>query len=109
MQYEEVARASSTGSDDIQLKKGTKRLHKVQHDDHVDYLMHNAETGQLHLEHPCESCGQDDVHGRFKAVGKRRIRKSGSDIQMQFFEVAARPFNVLDCLTDLFEVSSDRV
>ena len=83
---------------------GNRRLHKVQHDDHVDYLVHNGATGSLHLEHPgCADCGKNDIHGKFDAVGKRRLKK----VQIHFFEVAPRPFNVLECLTDLFQMDTD--
>jgi copper chaperone CopZ len=89
----------------------SRRLHAVKHADHVDYLVHNRTTGQLHLEHPCSSCGQDDVHGRFRTIGKRRIRPNETkrDIHVHFFEVDTRPFKIKEFLYDLFELSSDRV
>lgn len=91
---------------ELRPREGSKRVHKVQHDDHIDYLVHNPETGHLHLEHPsCKSCGKDDIHGKFNPVGKRRL----NHVQVHFFEVAPRPFNVLDHIKDLFEVNSDRV
>lgn len=91
-----------------------RRLHKVKHDDHIDYLVHNAETGDLHLEHPCDDCGNDDVHGKFKSVGKRNLLKGGGVdadeiIELQFFEVSQRPFSVLEYLHDVFQIKSDRV
>lgn len=90
-------------------KNGNRRMHKVQHDDHVDYLVHNAATGELHLEHACTDCGQDDIHGTFKAVAKRQLPRNGdkkSNISVQFFEVEQGPFNVLDFFNNAFQVHS---
>lgn len=106
--FQEALRASTSnnGSDaSLCHRPGSRRVHQVQHDDHVDYLVHNAEADQLHLEHACDTCGSNDVHGKFHAVGKRRL----SSVQLHFFSVSHRPFNLLDCLTDIFELSSDRV
>ena len=87
-----------------------RRMHQVQHDDHVDYLVHNSETGKLHLEHPCDDCGDNDVHGSFNPVGSRRLRRSDrDDIQVHFFEVASNPFSVLEYIHSAFEPKSDRV
>jgi ribosomal protein L32/copper chaperone CopZ len=95
-----------------------RRMHKVRHDDHVDYLVHNPSTGELHLEHPsCNDCGQDDVHGKFRSVGKRQLQrdqaggsavkgaKQHRSIRIQFFEVVPRIATILDA----FELSSGRV
>jgi len=85
-------------------------MHKVQHDDHVDYLVHDPKTGSLYLQHPCNDCGQDDVHGAFRPVGARRLRRSNRrDIQLHFFEVARHPFSILEFLHSAFEPMSDRV
>jgi copper chaperone CopZ len=87
-----------------------RRMHKVKHDDHVDYLVHNTETGDLHLEHPCGDCGKDDVHGSFRSVGQRRLKRShGGDIKLLFFEVAQSPFSLLEYFHSAFELRSDRV
>jgi copper chaperone CopZ len=113
--YKEAVRMSSAGSDGashpttegLRHRQGNRRMHKVQHDDHVDYLVHNAETGQLHLEHPCTDCGSSDVHGKFNAAGERRLQKPA--VQLHFFTVSPRPFNLLECVAELFEPYSDRV
>jgi Cd2+/Zn2+-exporting ATPase len=88
-----------------------RRMHAVQHEDHVDYLVHNAKTGNLHLEHPCDGCGHDDVHGTFQNIGQRqwKHRRDGKkDIQVHFFEIAPAKFNILDHLK-IFSLESDRV
>jgi copper chaperone CopZ len=90
------------------LKK--QRMHKIRHDDHVDYLVHDQTTGDLTLEYPCDSCGDNDVHGQFHLVGKRHLQ--GSDTQLHFFEVAPNPFHILDHLSSLFTLfdpNADRV
>ena len=87
-----------------------RRLHQVRHDDHVDYLVHNANTGDLHLEHACNDCGNADVHGSFQAMGQRRLKRlDRGDIQLHFFEVAQRPFSILEYIHSAFELKSDRV
>lgn len=94
-----------------------RRMHKVRHDDHDDYLVHNPTTGELHLEHPsCNDCGQDDVHGRFRSVGKRKLQREGKgvsgstgSIRIQFFEVAPPRTGPLHTILDAFELTSDRV
>lgn len=90
---------------------GSRRIHKVKHDDHYDYLVHNKLTGQLHLEHPCDNCGMDDVHGTFKIVGQRRLARSGSsDVQLHFFEVSQQPFSLMEHFQNVFQPhQSDRV
>jgi copper chaperone CopZ len=75
-----------------------------QHDDHFDYLVHNKTTGELHLEHPCNDCGDSDYHGKFRLVGKRKWN-SGSNVQLHFFEASQRTFD----FRHLFEPESSRV
>jgi copper chaperone CopZ len=90
--------------------KSSRRMHKIRHDDHEDYLVHDVTTDDLHLEHPCDTCGDNDVHGKFRLVGKRRLQ--GNDrMQLHFFEVAQKPFRILDYITGLFEfdLNADRV
>lgn len=116
----------------VSILQHQSRVHKVQHEDHVDYLVHNPKTNELHLEHPCIDCGKRDVHGKFCRVGKRQLRVSGQScsksagsdkccdsdscdkkgnrmIQMHFFEVATHPFSILEHFHGLFELHSDRV
>jgi copper chaperone CopZ len=97
--------------------KHMRRLGFVRHDDHIDNLIHNTVTNQLHLQHSCNTCGNDDVHGRFRSAGKRRMRSSSSaskgprfDIHVQFFEIdRTTPFKLLDYLSEIFDIHSDRV
>eukprot|EP00544_Gedaniella_sp_CCMP2646_P007956 CAMPEP_0202486348 /NCGR_PEP_ID=MMETSP1361-20130828/4939_1 /ASSEMBLY_ACC=CAM_ASM_000849 /TAXON_ID=210615 /ORGANISM="Staurosira complex sp., Strain CCMP2646" /LENGTH=1321 /DNA_ID=CAMNT_0049115457 /DNA_START=9 /DNA_END=3974 /DNA_ORIENTATION=+ len=84
-----------------------RRMHKIQHGDHEDFLVHNETTGDLTLEHPCDSCGDNDVHGQFMLVGKRRLQDSNT--QLHFFKVAPTPFHILDHLSCLFDMNTDRV
>jgi len=85
-------------------------MHKVQHDDHMDYVVHDSKMGSFYLEHPCNDCGQDDVHSAFCPVGACHLRRSDcSEIQLRFFEVASGPFSILKFLRSAFEPMSDRV
>jgi copper chaperone CopZ len=56
------------------------------------------------LEHPCTDCGDSDYHGKFRLVGKRKLKRS-SDVQLHFFEVTERKFSFMH----LFEPESSRV
>jgi copper chaperone CopZ len=93
----------------LQAKTTMRQMHAVNHDDHVDFLVHNVQTGELHLQHPCAACGSDDVHGTFQTVAKRhwqRQGKLGGEVSLHFFSVdKSRPFNVLE---HLFDLESDR-
>lgn len=95
------------------------RMYKVQHHDHTDFLVHNEASGQLHMEHPCASCGDIDVHGRFRLLhtrswmGDETHRSKGEDksreIRLHFFEAHQEPFHLLDVFSGLFELESGRV
>jgi len=86
-------------------------LYPIQHEDHVDFLIHNEETGALHLEHPnCDSCGNSDIHGRFRLLHTRSwMADKETKINLHFFQVHKEPFRLLDVLTGLFELESSRV
>lgn len=88
----------------------SRRMHKIRHDDHVDYLVHDVTTDDLYLEHPCDTCGDNDVHGKFRLVGKRRLQGKHR-MQLHFFEVVQKPFRILDYITGLFQfdLNADRV
>jgi copper chaperone CopZ len=45
---------------------------KVLHGDHYDFLVYNHRTKELHLEHPCDDCGDRDWHGSYQLVEKRK-------------------------------------
>ena len=92
------------------------RLYPVQHEDHTDYLIHNETTGELHMEHPnCLSCGENDIHGRFRLVHTRswgvddsKGKRKGSRINLHFFQVYDEPFSLLGVLSGMFELESNR-
>jgi copper chaperone CopZ len=98
-----------------------RRIHQVVHDDHVDYLVHDAKTGSLQLSYPCGDCGLEDVHGTFANVARRELssRKGSADgrkqhghgVQLHFFQVdPVRPFSLVEHLQSLFQThQSDRV
>jgi copper chaperone CopZ len=110
-QFQERRDQAKSSYKDYKSSDARRILHPVQHDDHTDFLVHNAATGELHLEHPCNDCGSDDVHGRFQNVGKRRLRhkSTSKDVHLHFFEVSPTPFNVLEHFPDIFETRNDRV
>jgi hypothetical protein len=90
------------------------RMYPVRHEDHTDFLIHNQTTGDLHLEHPCDDCGENDIHGRFRLVHTRTWTTEGargqrSRINLHIFEVHDEPFHLLDVLAGLFELESSRV
>lgn len=90
-----------------------RQIYPVTHDDHTDYLIHNETTGVLHMEHPCLSCGQYDIHGRFRLTHTRswttNTAGDNTRINLHFFEEYKEPFRLLDVLSGLFEVESNRV
>lgn len=88
-----------------------RRVTKIQHGDHVDHLVHNETTGDLHLEHDCNNCGDDDLHGTFDLMGKRKLE---GDVQLHFFQSSAKPFSIrdafgLESLSHVFDTTSDCV
>lgn len=86
-----------------------RRMYKVKHDDHLDYLYHTV-NGDLHLEHPCDNCGEDDLHGKFHLIHQRNWRDEDEDkdFRLHFFEAAKKPFSILDVFSDMFNIDSDR-
>jgi Cd2+/Zn2+-exporting ATPase len=95
------------------------RMYSVQHHDHTDFLVHNEASGQLHLEHPCVSCGENDIHGRFRLLHTRswmgdethkiKGKEKSREIRLHFFEAHQEPFHLLDVFSGLFELESSRV
>eukprot|EP00804_Cyclotella_cryptica_P031043 CCRYP_013604-RB/>CCRYP_013604-RB protein AED:0.39 eAED:0.78 QI:0/0/0/1/0/0/2/0/379 len=99
------------------------RKYKVQHVDHTDYLVHNEVTGDLHMEHPCTSCGENDIHGRFDLLHTRRWldeanvsyvprgmkKKVTRDSCSLLQEPNQEPFHLLEVFSRLFELESSRV
>jgi len=106
-------------ADETKNECGKHRMYKVQHHDHTCFLVHNEASGQLHMEHPCVSCGDNDVHGRFRLLntrswmGEESRRTKGKDtsqeIRLHFFEAHQEPFHLLDVFSGLFELESGRV
>mmetsp|Transcript_21033 Transcript_21033/g.34786 ORF Transcript_21033/g.34786 Transcript_21033/m.34786 type:complete len:1305 (-) Transcript_21033:71-3985(-) len=88
---------------------------KIKHGDHVDHLIHNESTNDLHLQHDdCNSCGKHDLHGKFDFVGQRKLEKG--DVQVHFFKPSSKPFSLIDSLCRILDLShvfdtdsSDRV
>lgn len=93
------------------VKESVRLSYSVQHGDHFDYLVHNRNTGQLHLEHACNHCGLNDVHGVFVALGERLISgRSKKYVKMQFFGIEeTKPFNIVEFLQGCVNLNSDRV
>jgi copper chaperone CopZ len=60
----------------------------VRHGDHWDELIHHEPSGECHLEHLCDDCGQRDWHGTFKPVVSREWGGSGRQIQLRFYDLA---------------------
>ena len=84
-------------------------MYPIQHEDHVDFLIHNETTGALHLEHPCKQCGENDLHGTFRLMSTRSwVTEEDLHINLHFFQVHEEPFRILDVLSDLFELESAR-
>jgi Cd2+/Zn2+-exporting ATPase len=105
---------SSHHDDDTNNTRLGRRVTKIQHGDHVDHLVHNEKTGDLHLQHDdCNSCGKNDVHGKFDFVSQRKLLEG--DVQVHFFKPSSKPFSLLDslsCILDIsnvFDPESDRV
>jgi len=88
------------------------RLYRVEHEDHTDYLVHDHVTGDLHLQHPCEGCGENDIHGRFRLIHSRSWMDDGTEpkamsgrsesqeIRLSFYEARKEPFKLLDVLKE---------
>ena len=105
--------------DETKNECGKHRMYKVQHHDHTDFLVHNEASGQLHMEHPCASCGDNDVHGRFRLLHTRswmgdethrsKGKEKSREIRLHFFEAHQEPFRLLDVFSGLFELESGRV
>lgn len=93
------------------LERKGRRMYKVQHDDHFDYLVHSEASGLLHLEHPCNDCGDNDVHGSFQLLHKRSWRDADDErgFRLHFFEAARKQFSIIDVLSDFFDLDTDRV
>ena len=55
-------------------------MFQVQHEDHVDTLVHNSKTGDMALAHDCGDCGESDLHGSLFLVSKREWGSDDNDV-----------------------------
>jgi len=85
-------------------------LSTIQHHDHVDYLVYHEQSKSVHLEHPCGSCGETDIHGKFNFIGQRRWKSSSKseEVQLHFFKIPSAPFSFVEAFGELFETNSSR-
>ena len=102
----------SNGQEHQQGSKSYDRLFRVEHEDHTDYLLHDEVTGDLQLQHPCEGCGVNDIHGRFRLLHSRSWmddgteakaaprRKGSQEIQLSFYQARKEPFKLFDIVKD---------
>eukprot|EP00980_Cylindrotheca_fusiformis_P021927 scaffold8755_cov145-Cylindrotheca_fusiformis.AAC.4 len=112
----QVAESLSDCEECVKAFNGAKqRLStKIVHDDHVDVLVHNPETGLVTLEHDCENCGDVDVHGTFDYAAQRFLfsdkddEEKGKKIQINFYEIPQTPMKLLDVLGDFFALEDDK-
>jgi len=99
------------------------KLHKIMHHDHYDVLVHNEATGNMHLEHDCNDCGDTDIHGKLDLVYQRKWsgnrganpklpvakgnKKGKRSIRLNFYAIPKKTFGLFESLftTD----TSDRV
>jgi copper chaperone CopZ len=116
----QIPRRECCNSEEKKNECDKHRKFPVRHEDHTDYLVHNEASGQLHMEHPCVSCGDNDIHGRFRLLHTRswvgdetsyqnRGKEKAREIRLHFFEAHPEPFHLLDVFSGLFELESSRV
>jgi cation transport ATPase len=129
-EYRKVLRGKGVHDDD----SSNQKLFKVFHHDHYDLLVHNENTGNLHLEHDCNDCGDKDIHGKLDLVYQRswqdeetdeetcgdkkgEVRMKGckkprrKSVKLSFYRIPKKTFRVLDAfIEDIFTTNtSDRV
>mmetsp|Transcript_45526 Transcript_45526/g.88936 ORF Transcript_45526/g.88936 Transcript_45526/m.88936 type:complete len:1318 (-) Transcript_45526:120-4073(-) len=105
-EYRKLLEDSGDGGYGTMKKK--KRIPVKSHD-HVDYLVYHENLNAILLEHPCDSCGDTDLHGKFDLVDRRSWSGSGSApgarIQLNFFEV---PMEIFANISSALETKSER-
>uniref|UniRef100_A0A7S1G0M0 HMA domain-containing protein n=2 Tax=Corethron hystrix TaxID=216773 RepID=A0A7S1G0M0_9STRA len=91
-------------------KKRGRKLYPVWHHDHIDYLVYHESSESVHLEYPCDSCGEMDIHGKFNFIGRRKWRTSSKskEIQLNIFEIPSKPFSIVEAFSVLYETNSSR-
>lgn len=84
----------------------------IAHDDHVDMLVHNPNTGLVTLEHDCQDCGHMDIHGTLAYAAQRRSFHDGDKtknmIQINFYEIPKTPMKLLDVLGGFFALEEGK-
>jgi len=107
----EVSSCCADSNLGVRKRKRGRKMHPVRHHDHVDYLVYHEESKSVHLEHPCGSCGETDIHGKFNFVGQRKWKTSSKseEMRLHFFEVPSAPFSFVEAFAELFETNSSRI
>ena len=93
-----------------QIAQVHTRVHQIQHGDHMDSLVRNETTGLLHLQHEdCGKCDGIDIHGTFDNIGIRNLPTADSEkeLQIHFFAISQKKFNILDHFAHFFELRGD--
>mmetsp|Transcript_25540 Transcript_25540/g.39565 ORF Transcript_25540/g.39565 Transcript_25540/m.39565 type:complete len:1265 (+) Transcript_25540:39-3833(+) len=83
-----------------------ERIFQVKHEDHVDYLVHNSKTGNIHLEHSCKDCNGTDLHGTLQLSAKRTLNGHHS---LHFYDIPTHEFNCMNFFAEFIAIDSDRV
>jgi len=83
--------------------KAGKCIAQIQHGDHIDNLIHSINSNILHLEHSCDSCGEEDLHGVFDLVTTRTLEEG---IEVDFFQKSSLKFNINDFLPKIFHLQT---
>lgn len=95
-----------------EVAKHLKRLHRVQHDKHIDYLVYDSAKEKLYLQHEdCLKCDGVDIHGTFDNIGMRKLPTGDlstlGKLQIHFFKASKKKFNVMDHFSDFFKLHED--
>jgi copper chaperone CopZ len=109
----QVAQSLSERGMDAQKYHASKQrlTTKISHEDHVDVLVHNPETGLVTLEHDCLDCGNMDVHGTLAYAAQRSFHADEvgeRKIQINFYEIPKTPLRLLDVLAGFFAMEDDK-
>jgi len=103
-EYRKLLEDSGDGGYGTMKKK--KRIPVKSHD-HVDYLVYHENLNAILLEHPCDTCGDTDLHGKFEMVDSRSWKSplGGRGIKLNFFEV---PMEIFANISSALETKSER-
>jgi hypothetical protein len=103
-----VQSMSEHGLDTYKFDASKAQFFKVQHENHVDMLMYNQDTGKITLEYDCEGCGKYDIHGTLDYCAQRKFETESDTIQMNFYEIPRSPLCLLDLFSDYFAIEDDK-